>query len=88
VFSETLSGENDPVPDDAHMPPVAAEFTDPLRETFALLAHTVWSGPAFTVGASVIVNVITSVWAVHPPLLVDVNVNVKIPAAVSRELGI
>ena len=36
-----LFGEKVPVPDEAQLPPVAEEFTEPLKETVALLAQTV-----------------------------------------------
>ncbi len=68
-----------------HTPPVAI-VTPPFRFTIALLAQTLISAPAVTTGASVIVTIIWSVTARHPPLFVEVSVSVTVPAAVSAGL--
>lgn len=87
AFRSVEEGENDPVPLVDHIPPVATEEMVPLRLTTALFEHTLMSAPAVTTGASVIVITNWSVTARHPPLLVEVNVSVTVPAAVSAALG-
>ena len=76
-----------PVPLLVQMPPVAV-VTDPRRLTVALLAHTVLSIPALTVGALVMVSTIISETAVQVPFPVVVSVRVIVPLAVSALLGV
>lgn len=82
-----LFGENVPVPEVDHIPPVAI-VNEPLSVTTALLEHTDTLLPASAVGACVKVTVIRLITGPHAPLLVDVSVKVTLPAAVSAELGI
>jgi hypothetical protein len=82
-----LFGEKVPLPEEDHIPPEAVVKL-PLNVIAALLAQTVWSGPALAVGASVIVTVIWSATARHPPLLVVISVSVTVPFPVSAVLGI
>jgi hypothetical protein len=86
VLRTVLVGTNVPVPDEDHIPPLAI-VTDPLRFTVALLAQTVWLGPALDVGAGVIVNCMTSVIGLQPPLFAVVSVRVTTPASISAWLG-
>ena len=81
-----MFGTNVPVPDDVHVPPVAI-VTDPLNDTVALLAQTVWFAPALAVGAGVIKTLIVVDTGTQPPLLVDVRVSVTTPAIISAPLG-
>lgn len=85
-FEIVLLGVNVPVPDEDQIPPEAI-VTVPPNETVALLAHTDWFTPAFAVGAGVIFTVIVAVTAGQPPLLVEVRVNVTIPAETSEAVG-
>ena len=55
----------------------------PERAAFELLAHTVLSTPAFTVGAGVMVILTLSETAVQFPLPVEVSVSVTEPAVIS-----
>jgi hypothetical protein len=82
-----LFGEKAPVPDEDHVAPVAM-VNEPLRETTALFAQTVWSAPAFAVGAGVIVIVNWSVTGRHPPLFAVARVSVTLPAALSAALEV
>ena len=80
-----LLGVNVPAPPD-QIPPDAI-VTEPFKVTNALFPQTVWSAPAFTVGAGVMVIVILSVTALQFPLPVVVNVRVTVPAAISAAVG-
>ena len=82
-----LFGEKVPLPDVDQEPPDAT-VTLPLKVTFALLAQTVWSVPAFAVGDVVIVITIASETAVHVPFPVVVSVRVTVPAILSAALGV
>ena len=75
-----------PVPDVVHCPVVVATDTDAFIVADIVPAHKVWSGPALTTGAGVIVTVISSAIEAQPP--VEVNVIVMNPFAVSAALGI
>ena len=75
-----------PVPP-LQLPPVAT-CTLPFRATVPLFAHTVTSGPALAVGASVKVSSTWSVAALHRPLPVVVRVSVTLPAAISAAVGV
>jgi hypothetical protein len=86
AFSVVLLGVKVPDPDVDHDPPEAI-VTLPFSATFALLAQTVWSAPAFAAGAGVIAITIASVTAMHVPFPVVVSVNVTVPVVVSAALG-
>jgi hypothetical protein len=81
-----LLGKNVPEPDDVHIPPVAIE-TEPLSDTVALLAQTVWALPALATGEGVMKIFWVFVTAAHPPLFVEVIVSVTTPALISERLG-
>src|SRR5689334_15032856 len=59
-------GLNVPVPP-LHVPVVAPPVTEPASCTRALLAHTAWSGPAFTTAMALMVIFIWSLTAPHGP---------------------
>ena len=86
AVSVVLFGVNVPAPPD-HAAPVAM-VNDPPSVTSALLAHTVWSVPAFTVGAGVNVINIWSLTALHVPLPVVVRVSVTEPFDISDADGV
>src|SRR5512146_65908 len=61
----------------------------PVNVTTGLLAHTLWSGPAFTVAAGLIVTTSESDTAGHGPAGSSVlNVKVTLPAAMSAAEGL
>ena len=70
-----------------HTPPPAPVML-PAKITLGLWAHTIWSGPAFAVGAGIMVTVIILLAAGHNPLPVEVSVNVTIPVEMSPALGL
>ena len=71
------------------VPLLALPPTTPASVTAGLLAHTVWSAPAFTVAAGLIVIVIVSLTARHGPVGSSVvNVNVTVPAVASPADGV
>jgi hypothetical protein len=74
------------VPFDVHVPEPVLEL--PVNTTLALLAHTVWAGPAATVGIPENTSSNVLVTGKHPPLFCDVIVNVTEPAVVSAVLGL
>ena len=59
--------------------------TTPINATSGLFLQTLWSKPAFTVGAGVIFKIIKSETGVQLP--VEVNVIVTTPDAISAGLG-
>ena len=75
-----------PVPP-LQIPPVAM-VTAPFSCTATLFAHTVWSGPAFAVGAAPKLIVIWSVEGEHAPLPVVMSVKVTLPDAISAGVGV
>ena len=79
-----LFGVNVPPPPD-QIPPDAVD-TEPFRVAEGEEAQMLWSAPAFTNGAFVIVTAIASLNAMHPS--VDVSVSVILPAVVSALLGV
>jgi len=81
-----LFGTYVPPPPD-HIPPVAPVI-DPLSVTGVLFTQDVWSTPAFTTGAAVIVIIITSLTGLHVPFPVVVSVNVTVPAVISAAVGV
>ena len=86
ALSAVFPGLYVPLPPD-HIPPVAP-ITDPLSVTEGLFAQDVWSTPAFTVGAAVIVIVITSLTELQFPFPVVVSVKVTVPAVISKALRV
>ncbi len=74
-----------PEPFVLHCPPVAT-VTIPEILTIELFAQTVWSKPAFTVGAGSNVKVIMSEVGKQTP--VDVSVKSTLPAVISAKLGV
>jgi hypothetical protein len=68
--------------------PEFVTVTVPLKDAFGDDLQITWSTPAFTVGALVILTVITEVTARHCPLPVVLNVNVTVPALISAALGV
>src|SRR5690606_6875305 len=58
------------------------------RVAVALFAQRLWSGPAFTVGAGVMVYVTWSLTALQRPLPALVSARVTVPAARSAALGV
>src|SRR5690606_9174939 len=70
-----------------HTAPVATVKL-PARVAVALFAQRLWSGPAFTVGAGVMVYVTWSLTALQRPLPALVSVRVTVPAARSAALGV
>ena len=83
-----LSGVNVPAPP-LHVPLVAAPPIAPARATTGLLAHTVWSAPAFTVATGLIVITIASFTAPHGPAGSSVvSVKVTLPAVISPAVGV
>lgn len=87
AFGALADGANVPVPVLDQLMPLATANV-PFSETTGLLAQTVASNPASTVGASVMVTIIWSFIDAHAPLFDEVNVNVTVPAAVSAALGV
>ncbi len=78
-------GEKVPVPALVQVPLPVEEV--PLRATTLLLAQTVRLLPAFTVGIGV-KNIFTvSFTALQVPLLVEVRMRFRLPAATSAALG-
>ena len=77
---------NKPVPPD-QTPPVAT-VVFPAKVAMLLFLHFVWSTPALTVGAGVIVIVILSLTDEQFPLPVVVNVKVTFPAPISPGEGV
>ena len=59
-----------------------------FNTALALLAHRVWSAPAFTVGDGVMVQVTWSLTGLQLPLPAEVRVSVTMPAATSAALGV
>ena len=86
VVVVALAEPNVPSPSVDQLRPVET-VTCPFRVTTLLFEQTVWSAPAFTEGASVMVSTIESLAARQPPLLVEVSISVTVPAAVSAALG-
>ena len=82
-----LFGENVPVPEVDHIPPLAT-VTAPFRLTVALLAQTVTLLPASAVGAWLNVMVMLLDTGAQAPLFLEVRVRVTLPAVVSALLGI
>ena len=81
-------GLNEPVPP-LHVPLVTVPLTEPWSCTCGLLAHTVWSGPAFTTVIGSIVILIWSLSAGHGPTgSLVVSVSVTPPAAISAAVGV
>ena len=78
-------GVKTPVPLVLHIPVVVAPLTLPVKGIVKLLAQTVISDPALTIGAGVIVMIKSSV-SLSQLLAVSVNVTVPFPA--SAGLGI
>ena len=77
------------VPAPLHVALVAAPPNEPASVVAALLAHTVWAGPAFTVATGLIVIVIEALTAPHGPAGSSVvNVTVAWPAAISPAVGV
>ena len=70
-----------------HTAPVATVKL-PLREATALLAQSVWPGPALAVGAGVMVKVTWPATGLQVPLPVEVSVSVTVPAVRSAALGV
>src|SRR5437868_5925852 len=81
-----FGAEKKPAPVVVHVPPVAT-VTIPVSPSAAASEQMV-AGPAFTVGASVIVTAIASDTALQIPCAVLVRVNVTVPAAVSAADGV
>src|SRR5690606_26403831 len=79
-------GSKDPAPP-LHTPPVAT-VNEPCNVATALFAQSVWSTPAFAVGAGVIVYVTLSLTALQLPLPTVVSVSVTVPAVRSAALGV
>src|SRR5690606_35697466 len=86
MFWAVLPGLYRPLPP-LHCTPVAP-VTVAFSTASALLAQRVWSAPAFTVGAGMMVKVTWSVSARQSPLPAVVRVSVTLPAAISAALGV
>ncbi len=81
-------GLNEPAPPD-HVPPVAPLPTAPASCTTGLVAHTIWSGPAFTVTGALMKIVMASLAGGHGrPDAALVRTSVTLPAAISAALGV
>jgi uncharacterized protein with FMN-binding domain len=86
AFSTLAFGVKIPVPEVVQVPPLAT-VTIPFNETAEASAQIVLSGPLLTCGAGVIVITVKSETDEHPPLLVDVNVKLTLPDAISAAEG-
>ena len=75
------------MPVEVHVPELVT-VTVPLSEELSDDLHFTWSGPALTVGAVVIVAVITELVALHCPTPVVVKVKLTVPALISAALGV
>lgn len=74
LFKVVVFGENAPLPNVVHMPPVAFVIM-PFKAAFALFPQTVWSVLALTIGFGLIVTVVVNVFE-QPILLVVVKLTV------------
>ena len=83
-----MVGTNIPEPDELHVPIVAPPPMLPLIKAFALLPHTVWSGPALAVPVGSILTIIVSETGKQFPFPVDVKTKVILPAVESAELAL
>ena len=86
VLSAVFPGLKLPVPP-VHCQAVAT-VPVPFKVTSGLLAQTVWSAPASTVGAGVKVTVILSVTGLQDPFPVVVKYSFSVPAAISAAVGV
>ena len=73
---------------EVQVPPVAGSVTLPAKVTAELLAQTFWFGPAFTVGAAVIVKTIVELTGLQVPCAVELIVKVTVPAVLSAAEGV
>ena len=85
MFCAVLPGLYNPVPPD-HCTPEATEMAA-FTLASALLPHSVWSRPAFTVGAGVMPYVTDEDTGLQRPLPAEVSVRVTVPAAISAADG-
>jgi hypothetical protein len=84
---------NVPFPLVVHFTAVTTSFVVPTRVTAALLAQTLLSTGAVTIGGFVMFRIIPSATAVHVPLLVEVRVRATVvplgeAAAISAADGV
>ena len=77
-----------PEPSLVQMAVPAAALISPFKTISAFVAQTVLSGPASTVGASVIVTIIVSLAVVQPAPPVAVKIKLTVPEVVSASDGL
>jgi hypothetical protein len=79
-------GLKEPLPP-LQTPPVAT-VNEPFSVATGLLVQSDWSGPAFAVGAGVMLYVTSSLTALQLPLPAEVSVSVTVPAVISAAVGV
>ncbi len=84
AFSVLFDGVNVPLPLVVHTPVVVPPDTEPFSEVTMFDAHTVWSAPALTTGAGVMVTTKLSTAMLQ---LFAVRNSVAPPFAISKPLG-
>jgi hypothetical protein len=83
AFKLVLEGLNPPVPELVQLPVVPPPPIVPASPSVEVLEHKDWFGPAFAVEGTLIFIITVSLTGAQAPLLVDVNVKITVPEAIS-----
>jgi hypothetical protein len=87
ALSAESFGVNVPLPSVVQVPALVT-VTVPLSEAFGVPLQIIWSGPAFAVGAFVIVTLIVELAPIQVPFPVVASVKVRTPVLISAALGV